>query len=142
MGFDPFKWRKRGIARLKGALEEQMPKYIDRDERVVASMLAQTHPSAIGTSLVAVGGPLYFETGFRYLYLAATQRHLYLFALDQFRPKNINKLLGKIELGTVPIEATGGALKIGDTRLIASTGEQTAADQVAAAAHAKASTND
>jgi hypothetical protein len=63
MGFDPFKWRKRGIARLKDALEEQMPQYLERDERVVASMLGQTHPSAIGTELAAVGGPLYFRTG-------------------------------------------------------------------------------
>jgi len=142
MAFDPFKWRKRGIVRLKAALEEQMPTYMDRDERVVASMLAQTHPSAIGTSLAAVGGPLYFETGFRYLYVVATQRHLYLFALDQFRPKNIKEMLGKVELGSVPIEASGGALKIGDTRFIASTGEKAAADKVAAAAHAKTSTAD
>ena len=56
MGFDPFKWRKRGIARLKDALEEQMPQYLERDERVVASMLGQTHPSAIGTELVASDG--------------------------------------------------------------------------------------
>jgi hypothetical protein len=140
MGFDPFKWRKRGIASLKGALEEQMPTYVERDERVVASMLGQTHPSAIGTELVVVGGPLHFKTGFRYLYLAATQRHLYLFALDQFRPKNIKKMLGKVELGTVPIEVSGGALKIGDVRIIASTGEKAAVDQVAAAAQGKAST--
>jgi hypothetical protein len=134
MGLDPFKWRKRGIARLKGALEEQMPNYMERDERVVASMLGQTHPSAIGTEFAAVGAPIHFKTGFRYLYLAATPRHLYLFALDQFKPKNIKEMLGKVELGTVPIEVSGGALKIGDTRIIASTGERAAADEVAAAA--------
>jgi hypothetical protein len=134
MGFDPFKWRKRGIANLKGELEAQMPEYMEPDERVVASMLGQTHPSAIGTELAAVGGPVYFKTGFRYLYLAATPRHLYLFALDQFKPKNIKEMLGKVELGTVPIGVSGGALTIGDTRIVASTGEKEAADQVAAAA--------
>jgi hypothetical protein len=142
MGFDPFKWRKRGIASLKDALEQQMPQYLERDERVVASMLGQTHPSAIGTELAAVGGPLYFRTGFRYLYLAATPRHLYLFALDQFKPKNIKEMLGKVELGTVPIQVSGGALKIGDTRIVASTGEKAAADEMAAAAQGKASTTD
>jgi hypothetical protein len=142
MGFDPFKWRKHGIASLKDALEQQMPQYLERDEWVVASMLGQTHPSAIGTELAAVGGPLYFRTGFRYLYLAATPRHLYLFVLDQFKPKNIKEMLGKVELGTVPIQVSGGALKIGDTRIVASTGEKAAADEMAAAAQGKASTTD
>jgi len=87
MKFDPLKWRKRGIAQLKDALEEQMPQYLEGDERVVASMLGQTHPSAIGTEFMAVGGPAYFKTSFRYLYIAATPRHLYLFVLDQFKPK-------------------------------------------------------
>ena len=139
MKFDPLKWRKRGIAQLKDALEEQMPQYLEGDERVVASMLGQTHPSAIGTEFMAVGGPAYFKTSFRYLYIVATPRHLYLFVLDQFKPKNIKDMLAKVELGTVPIQVSGGALKIADTRIVASTGEKTGAEQVAAAAQAKTS---
>lgn len=138
MAFDPFKWRKRGIARLKDELEAQMPKYMEPDEGVVASMLGQTDASAIGTELVGVGGPLYFKKSFRYLYVAATRRHLYLFVLDQFKPKNINEMLGKVELGTVPIRYLGGALKIGDARITASTAEREAAEQVTAVAGGEA----
>jgi hypothetical protein len=142
MVLDLFKWRKRGIARLKGELEAKLPNYMDPDERVVASMLGQTHPSAIGTELVAVGGPVYFKTSFRYLYVAATQRHLYVFVLDQFKPKNIKELLGQVAFSTVPIVVSGSALKIGDTRIVASTGEREAAAQVAAAAQGKGATAD
>ena len=138
MGFDPFKWRKRGIVRLKAALEEQMPNYMENDEQVVASMLGQTHPSSIGT----VGGAVYFKTSFRYLYLAATGRHLYVFALDQFKPKNIKEMLGRVDLGTVTIEISGGNLMIGETRIVVSTGETEAAREVAAASPGKPSTAD
>jgi hypothetical protein len=117
-----------------------MPRYMEGDERVVASMLGQTHASMIGTELVAVGGPVTFKTSFRYLYVAATPRHLYLFALDQFKPKNIKEMLAKVELGTVPITHFGGALKIGDARILASTGEKEAVDQVVTAAQGNAST--